>query len=89
MRGDDDWDYPNRTDGQDRLYGGEGNDTLYGYYGDDTLVGGAGDDQINAFDDERFTGGKDFVDCGKGHDEVIFDKGVDKVRNCEVRRIAR
>jgi hypothetical protein len=28
------------------------------------------------------------VDCGKGHDEVIFDKGVDKVRNCEVRRIA-
>jgi hypothetical protein len=30
------------------------------------------------------------VDCGKGHDEVIFDKGVDKVRNnCEVRRIAR
>jgi hypothetical protein len=29
------------------------------------------------------------VDCGKGHDEVIFDKGVDKIRNCEVRRIAR
>ena len=88
MRGDDDWDYPKRTDGQDRLYGGEGNDTLYGYYGDDTLVGGDGDDQINAFDDERFAGGKDFVDCGKGHDEVIFDKGVDKIRNCEVRRIA-
>jgi hypothetical protein len=29
------------------------------------------------------------VDCGKGHDEVIFDKGIDKVRNCEVGRIAR
>jgi hypothetical protein len=28
------------------------------------------------------------VDCGKGHDEVIFDKGVDKIRDCEVRTIA-
>jgi hypothetical protein len=27
------------------------------------------------------------VDCGKGHDAVIFDKGFDKVnKNCEVRR---
>src|SRR3712207_1115734 len=86
MRGDDDWDYPNRTDGQDRLYGGEGNDSLWGYYGDDALFGGDGNDFINAFDDERFTGGEDIVDCGKGHDVVIFDKGVDKVdKNCEVR----
>jgi hypothetical protein len=26
------------------------------------------------------------VDCGKGHDMVIYDKGIDKVRNnCEVK----
>ena len=86
MRGDDDWDWPNRPDGHDRLYGGEGNDHMWGYYGDDTLLGGDGDDEISAFDDEEFTGGEDFVNCGKGHDVVIFDKEFDKVRNCEIRR---
>jgi Ca2+-binding RTX toxin-like protein len=70
----------------DRLYGGEGNDTLVGHEGDDTLVGGDGDDLINASDkieDPTRITGRDFIDCGKGHDVVYFEKGVDKVRRCE------
>jgi hypothetical protein len=85
MNGTGTRDEMNGLAGGDLMYGLGRTDFLYGQYGDGTLVGGDGDDEINALDEEEFTGGEDFVDCGKGHAVVIFDKEFDKVRNCEER----
>ena len=49
--------------------------------GRDTIYGGYGNDHINAETD----GELDFVDCGKGSEDVaFFDRGVDEVSNCEI-----
>jgi Ca2+-binding RTX toxin-like protein len=49
--------------------------------GTDTVSGGRGNDKIGAAD-----GAVDHIDCGKGRrDFVIRDKGLDTVKNCELR----
>jgi hypothetical protein len=44
------------------------------------VSGGSDDDRINAQD-----GFKDVVDCGTGEDTVFFDRGLDRVRDCEIK----
>jgi Ca2+-binding RTX toxin-like protein len=49
--------------------------------GTDTVKGGGGNDSIGAID-----GAVDHIDCGKGRrDFVTRDKGMDTIKNCEVR----
>lgn len=68
--------------GNDTIYGGYGNDRLQGDERTDTLKGGPGNDHINAETD----GELDYVDCGKGTEDVaFFDRGIDEVSNCEIR----
>ena len=68
--------------GSDTIYGGYGSDYLYGDERTDTLKGGPGNDHINAETD----GELDYVDCGKGFEDVaFFDRGIDEVSNCEIR----
>jgi Ca2+-binding RTX toxin-like protein len=70
--------------GNDILGGPETGDTLQATFlgpdlGKDTFFGGRDKDEIHARD-----GDKDIVDCGKGSaDLAAFDKGVDRVSNCE------
>jgi Ca2+-binding RTX toxin-like protein len=72
--------------GSDLLVGGDGNDIIWALGdklasnpGEDTVKGGKGNDFINSVD-----GYKDTVDCGRGTDDVTFDKNLDKVAgNCE------
>jgi Ca2+-binding RTX toxin-like protein len=50
--------------------------------GEDTVGGGGGKDDIFANDNEF-----DTINCGEGTDQVIFDKGLDRVAaNCENRK---
>jgi Ca2+-binding RTX toxin-like protein len=76
----------------DHVYGGVGNDYLmgggYSEKGVDQLYGGKGNDLINA--SQRMSPitvgiSKEIVDCGPGTDTVYFDKGLDSVKNCEVK----
>ena len=73
-------------DGADLLVGGDGNDFINAQEfsllnpGVDTVKGGDGGDVIYA-EDVR----KDFIDCGRGGDEVYFDKDRDIVTNCEIK----
>ena len=87
--------------GNDTLYGGPGDDELLGTGGgDDVLVGGDGADHVAAnwlgsHDVVDSGAGEDFVEvtdqtkdavnCGRGRDRVLFDKGIDKVRSCEIK----
>jgi RTX calcium-binding nonapeptide repeat (4 copies) len=81
--------------GHDRLSGFGGSDYLRGGRGDDlidateesdnpgkdTVRGSRGQDVIDAVD-----GFKDTIFCGRGEDEVSFDKGLDVVAdNCEIQ----
>ena len=77
----------------DVLYGGEGNDDI-GHYcyefimdaGNDIIHGGRGDDDIIAAEapfaypalQER-----DVVYCGPGKDTIYYQKGVDRIFDCE------
>lgn len=67
--------------GEDTMYGGAGPDRLQGDERPDMLNGGRGNDRIEAQDGQR-----DTVNCGRGAEDVaFFDRGIDEVRNCEVR----
>lgn len=67
--------------GSDTMYGGSGPDRLQGDERTDTLNGGRGNDRIDAEDGEL-----DHVNCGRGAgDTAFFDRGIDEVRNCEVK----
>ena len=71
--------------GGDVVRGGAGHDTISVTGRDrqpDAVFGGFGDDLIGV--DENNSA--DQVDCGPGTDTVIFDKGVDTVTNCEIKR---
>jgi Ca2+-binding RTX toxin-like protein len=88
LAGSDDWFEVVEAGVDDHLYGGDGNDWMIGYDGNDTMLGGDGDDTIIASDKlqdpiDRPIRWKDVVDCGKGHDVVFFEKGLDTVRRCE------
>jgi Ca2+-binding RTX toxin-like protein len=71
----------------DVLIGGPGNDDM-GHYcyefifdkGNDAFYGGSGNDDIIAFE----SGSKrDLVFCGPGIDTVYYQKGVDRLFDCE------
>jgi Ca2+-binding RTX toxin-like protein len=70
--------------GSDLLSGGPGKDTINAQDsyssnpGKDTVGGGRGTDLIRSNDSA-----KDSINCGRGKDSVIFDKGEDKTKNCE------
>ena len=68
--------------GEDALDGGEGDDHLAANWlgSRDVIAGGEGADFIEVSDQT-----KDIVDCGKGRDRVLFDKGIDKVKRCETK----
>src|SRR5215213_4245392 len=85
LLGDEDYDYPDTLLGNDTLYGGPGNDDLRGAFGNDKIYGGGGDDFVFAYDQLNVTAGADVVDCGPGVDTVHYDKGVDKIRHCEIK----
>ncbi len=79
-------DFLNGYGGDDLLVGGEGHDVFDARElsslnpGVDTIKGGDGGDVIQAED-----GRKDFIDCGRGEDEVYFDKDKDVITNCEIK----
>ena len=85
LLGDEDYDYPVTLLGNDTLYGGPGNDDLRGAFGNDKIYGGEGDDFVFAYDQLNVTTGADVVACGGGVDTVHYDKGVDKIRHCEIK----
>jgi Ca2+-binding RTX toxin-like protein len=91
MRGDGGRDFVNGDGGRDRLSGGQKDDTVNGGDDDDVVVGNPGNDQLNAGngDDrvEAADGMRDHISCGNGrHDIVVFDAGLDRIRECEVER---
>ena len=70
--------------GDNTAHGGDGSDRIDA---DDSLAGDRerifgddGGDRIRAVDDRV-----DIINCGRGNDRVIFDAGIDTVRNCENR----
>jgi Ca2+-binding RTX toxin-like protein len=77
----------------DYVHGGSGDDTIEGGFGQggvDRLYGEGGNDYIEASQRENpsalFQVTKEIIDCGTGaQDEVYFDKGVDVVKNCEIK----
>jgi Ca2+-binding RTX toxin-like protein len=91
MRGDGKDDSVNGDGGRDKLVGGRGRDTVNGGDGDDRVIGSPGHDKLNAGngDDrvEAVDGMWDAISCGNGrHDLVFFDRGLDFLRECEIRR---
>jgi Ca2+-binding RTX toxin-like protein len=84
-------DLINGDGGGDRLVGGRGDDTVNGSDGEDVVAGnrgndrlngGRGNDRIEAADNTR-----DFISCGNGpRDVVVFDSGLDRVTECEIRK---
>jgi Ca2+-binding RTX toxin-like protein len=90
MRGNGRSDSVNGDGGRDRLSGGRGDDTVNGGDDDDLVAGNPGNDTLNAGngDDrvEAADGMRDHISCGNGsHDLVIFDQGLDRFRECEIR----
>jgi Ca2+-binding RTX toxin-like protein len=76
----------------DHVYGAVGNDYIYGggysEKGVDQLFGGKGNDVINTSQrDSPVPVGisKEITDCGPGTDTVYYDKGLDTVKNCELK----
>ena len=69
-------------EGADLVRGNGGRDSLHGDGGKDRLSGGNGDDRVEAAD-----GNFDAISCGSGrHDIVIFDRRLDSVIKCEIKR---
>lgn len=66
--------------GSDVVAGGLGNDVLRGGTGRDRLYGNAGNDVIRSRDGRR-----DVVNCGRGRDRAIADRG-DRLVGCELPR---
>ena len=73
--------------GGDEIFGGEGNDKVKGGFGMDRVEGGEGNDLVrggthgNANDHAR-----DLLLCGPGQDKVIFVRGQDVLKGCEIKR---
>jgi Ca2+-binding RTX toxin-like protein len=81
--------FPDKSD--DYVHGGSGDDHLYGGFaqvGVDRVYGEGGNDYIDASQRHNFFSlvTKEIIDCGAGaSDEVYFDKGLDVVKNCEIK----
>lgn len=78
--------------GGDCLAGGRGRDRIRGGRGDDRIRGGAGADRIRGGPGSDIVrvrrGGRDRVNCGRGHDMVIASE-IDRVKRCEVIKRGR
>jgi Ca2+-binding RTX toxin-like protein len=78
-------DYVHGGSGPDRIYGGFGQggvDRIYGEGGNDTIDAG----QRQEPDPKPWKDTKEIIDCGAGaSDAVFFDKGLDVVKNCEIK----
>jgi Ca2+-binding RTX toxin-like protein len=80
---------PDKSD--DYVHGGSGDDRLFGGFaqgGVDRVYGEGGNDYIDASQRHNFFSPvtKEIIDCGAGaSDEVYFDKGLDVVKNCEIK----
>jgi Ca2+-binding RTX toxin-like protein len=62
--------------------GGDADDVVIGNDGNDRLNAGNGDDRVEAADGEF-----DPISCGSGtHDIAVFDRGVDSLSKCEIKR---
>jgi hypothetical protein len=79
-------DYARGKEGDDEMYGGPGAEEFYGGTGSDTVRTGVVRGPDGA---ARPDGRPDYVNCGPGRDRVHYEKGVDRVENCEVRRALR
>ena len=83
--------YPDNSD--DYVHGGGGDDSIYGGHaqgGVDRLYGDAGNDSIEASQRQNpnpaIAVTKEIIDCGSGASDVVyFDKGLDVVKNCEIK----
>jgi Ca2+-binding RTX toxin-like protein len=83
----------NTDKSDDYVHGGSGNDSIDGGFaqgGVDRLYGEGGNDTISASQRQNpspeFQVTKEIIDCGGGaSDTVHFDKGLDVVKNCEVK----
>ena len=84
--------YTDKSD--DYVHGGSGDDYIIGGYaqsGVDRIYGEGGNDYIDASqrkdpDPAAFQVTKEIIDCGAGaSDAVYFDKGLDVVKNCEIK----
>jgi Ca2+-binding RTX toxin-like protein len=77
LYGDRGGDKINGENGDDLIKGGPGNDLLIGGNKNDRVFGGPGRDKIEVRD-----GFRDFVDCGRGLDNVRNRDSFDVLRNC-------
>jgi len=67
--------------GKDEKHGGPGDDFFSGSLSSERYFGGRGDDQIA---DYGSPDNPDYIRCGPGLDNVIYNKGIDKVASdCE------
>ncbi len=72
--------------GKDENHGGPGADHIVGNLDSEKHFGGRGDDLIV---DEKSGKNPDVFRCGAGRDEVLYNKGLDRVADdCEVLRAA-
>ncbi len=68
--------------GEDENHGGPGADHIVGNFDSEKHFGGRGDDLLV---DEKSGKNPDVFRCGAGRDEVIYNKGLDRVADdCEV-----
>jgi Ca2+-binding RTX toxin-like protein len=67
--------------GPDRMNGQGGNDVIRGGPGSDILKTGRGLDRVNAKD-----GKKDFITCKGKNDIIDYDRGLDVLQGCSIRR---
>jgi Ca2+-binding RTX toxin-like protein len=68
--------------GEDEKHGGPGDDHIVGNLRSEKHFGGRGNDLIVDADSGRYP---DVIRCGPGRDEVLYNKGFDKVaEDCEI-----
>jgi Ca2+-binding RTX toxin-like protein len=73
--------------GEDENHGGPGDDLIVGNLMSEKHYGGRGSDTITDYKSGKRP---DTFRCGPGHDEVLYNKGLDKVAaDCEVLTAAR
>lgn len=73
--------------GENTYYGGPGDDYIGGSLKSEKHFGGRGNDYINDHDSSKRP---DVIRCGRGHDTVICNKGMDRVADDrEVRTAAK
>ena len=73
--------------GGDRIFGGESNDKVKGGRGGDRVDGGEGNDLVRGgTHGEANDHARDVLICGPGRDKVLFVRGQDVLKGCEIKR---